>query len=84
MSYEEKYLGNNRLGVFADAYGENSFILKTRDMVFARVNKCGKWHVWFYKKHIQKDFDKLRDALSVVNDEFIKWWGNEVHKRTTS
>ena len=76
---------SKRLGVFADAYGENSFVFKSGDMVFARMNKCGsKWYVWYYTKHLQKDFDKLREAMSAINEEFIKWWESfEVYERVT-
>ena len=50
-------------------------------MVFARANKCGsKWHVWYYTKHLQKDFDKLKEAMSAINEEFINWY--EIHERT--
>jgi len=73
-----------RLGVFADSYGDNSFVFKSGDMVFARANKCGdKWYVWYYTKHLQKDFEKLRDAMSAINEEFIGWWETrEIHKAT--
>lgn len=75
MYSAEKYLGDKRLGVFTDIYAENSFIVKNATMVFARINKIGdKWHVWYYKSHLQKDFLKLRDALSVVNKDFINWF----------
>lgn len=72
---------SKRLGVFADIYGENSFVFKTGDMVFARANKCGsKWYVWYYTKHLQKDFNKLREAMSNINKEFISWWeSREIH-----
>lgn len=43
-------------------------------MVFVRINKIGsKWVVWFYKKHLQKEFEKLRDAVTYVNNDFISW-----------
>lgn len=71
MYSAEKYLGSNRIGVFADSYIENSFVIRNADMVYARINKIGtKWIVWFYKKHLQKDFEKLRDAISCVNEDF--------------
>ena len=68
-------LGSNRIGVFADSYIENSFVVRNADMVYARINKIGaKWVVWFYKKHLQKSFEKLRDAISCINDDFIDWY----------
>lgn len=73
MYSREQYLGTRRLGIFADLYSENTFILKNSKEVFARINKIGnKWIVWFYKKHLQKEFCKLRDALSYANTEFIE------------
>ena len=74
---------SKRLGVFADLYGENSFVFKAGDMVFARANKCGnKWYVWYYTKHLQKDFGKLKEAMSNINEEFINWY--EIHERSAS
>ena len=77
---------SKRLGVFADSYGENSFVFKSGDMVFARANKCGtKWHVWYYTKHLQKDFDKLKEAMSAINEDFIEWWENRaIHETVAS
>ena len=73
---------SKRLGVFADLYGENSFVFKSADVVFARANKCGsKWYVWYYKKHLQKDFSKLKEAMSDINKEFVEWY--EIHQRAT-
>lgn len=70
-----KYLGKNRIGVFADLYVENSFIARNSDIVFARVNKINdKWVVWFYTAHLQKTFDKFRDALSCINRTFVRWY----------
>ena len=74
---------SKRLGVFADLYGENSFVFKAGDMVFARANKWGsKWYVWYYTKHLQKDFSKLKEAMSAINEEFINWY--EIHERSAS
>ena len=74
---------SKRLGVFAYLYGENSFVFKAGDMVFARANKCGsKWYVWYYTKHLQKDFSKLKEAMSAINEEFINWY--EIHERSAS
>lgn len=83
MCSEERLLGNRRLGVFSDYFAENSFIVKTAERTFARINKVeGKWRVWYYTKHLQKDFDKLKEALYAVNQDFIKWWENrEVYER---
>ena len=82
MNSEEYYLGKKRLGVYTDIYAENSFIVKNAVMVFARINKVGdKWHVWYYKSHLQKDFKKLREALSTINNDFIEWYlgKNEIY-----
>lgn len=74
MYSKERYLGTRRLGIFADLYSENTFILKNSEEVFARINKIGnKWVVWFYKKHLQKEFEKLKEAIAYVNEEFIGW-----------
>ena len=71
-------LGNRRLGIFADTYSENSFVLRNAETVFARINKIGsKWVVWFYKKHLQKEFCKLKEAVAYVNEDFINWVGNK-------
>lgn len=76
MYTPEKYLGSSRIGVFTDAYIENSFVVSNSDMVFARITKIGtKWVVWFYKLHIQKEFEKLREAVTYVNQKFITWYG---------
>ena len=75
MSSVEKSLGKNKLGIFADIYSENSFILKNAEMVFARINKINeKWIVWLYTKHIQKDFEKLREAIAYTNEQFINYY----------
>ena len=75
MSSVEKSLGKNRLGIFADTYSDDSFILKNAEMVFARINKIGsKWVVWFYTKHLQKSFDKLREAITYTNNEFVDYY----------
>lgn len=64
-----------RLGIFADSYAKNSFVLRTAEIVFARVNQInGKWCVWFYRSHLQKNFDRLRDALTAVDDNFKMWY----------
>lgn len=66
---------NSRLTVLNDSYVENSFILRTSDKVFARVNFINdRWCVWYYTKHIQKTFEKLREALADVNEEFVAWY----------
>ncbi len=68
-------LKDRRLGIFADSFAENSFVLRTAEIVFARICKVGnKWIVWLYKKHLQKTFEKLRDALAFTNDEFAAWY----------
>ena len=75
-----KQNNNKRLEVFNDELIENSFIIATSERVFARINKIGNlWCVWFYTRHYQKNFSKIRDALSVVNDTFIKEVGVEIH-----
>lgn len=72
MYSAEKYLGANRLGIFNDEFCENAFVIATGEKVFARINFIdGNWCVWFYTKHLQKNFDKLRDALSSVDEEFL-------------
>lgn len=68
-------LKNSRLGIFADSYAENSFVLRTAETVIARINQInGKWCVWFYKSHLQKNFEKLRDALAAVDRNFKDWF----------
>ncbi len=68
-------LKDSRLGIFADSYTENSFVIRTAEMVFARINQInGKWYVWFYRSHLQKKFDKFRDALFAVNEKFKNWY----------
>jgi hypothetical protein len=65
-------LKDKRLGVFNDELFENSFIIATSEMVFARINKIGDlWCVWYYTKHYQKNFSKIREALSDINETFI-------------
>ena len=72
MYSAEKYLGANRLGIFNDEFSENAFVIATGEKVFARINLIeGKWCVWFYTKHLQRNFDKLRDALSSIDDKFL-------------
>lgn len=68
---------DGRLYIFNDIFADNGFIVKTKDSVFARVNKVGKaWMVWYYKFHFQKDFPKLREALADVDKRFIDWYRN--------
>ena len=56
-------------------FAENSFVLQTSELTFARLNQInGKWVAWFYTKHIQKSFEKLREALSDINKEFVAWY----------
>lgn len=75
MSSTVKSLGKNRLGIFADPYSEDSFILRNSEIVFARINKIGsRWVVWFYTKHLQKTFEKLREAISYTNEQFIDYY----------
>ena len=68
---------NKHLGVFNDELFENSFIIATSERVFARINRIGNlWCVWFYSKHCQKNYSKIRDALSDINETFINEVGN--------
>ncbi len=65
---------DSRLKIFNDCLFENGFIVKTSELTFARINKIGKnWCVWFYTEHYQKNFEKLKEALSFINSEFIKY-----------
>lgn len=69
---------DRKLGIFADIYTEDCFIIRNSEMVFARINRIGnKWVVWFYKYHFQAKFDKMKDALTYVNTYFIKWLRGE-------
>lgn len=71
-------LKDNRLYVFNDDLMENSFIVTTSELVFARINQiCGKWIVWYYTKHLQEDFVKLKDALRKIDGEFLKYCRGE-------
>lgn len=64
---------NKRLMVFNDELFDNSFIIATSERVYARINKIkGLWCVWFYTKHLQRNFSKIRDALSDINETFIE------------
>ena len=61
-----------RLNIYADVYADNSFVIKAGDDVFARLNLIReKWVVWYYTLHAQKEFMKLKDALSAINNEYI-------------
>lgn len=65
---------DKRLGIFKDIYGENAFVVKTTELVFARIYKVSNaWYVWFYKRHIQRSYPKLREAISSVEKDFIKY-----------
>lgn len=51
-------------------------------MTFARVNRIGgQWCVWYYTRHLQETFPRLRDALAKVEEEYISFYkaANEVH-----
>lgn len=64
---------NKRLMVFNDELFEDSFIIATSERVYARINKIKDlWCVWFYTKHLQRNFLKIRDALSDINETFIE------------
>ena len=64
---------NKRLMVFNDELFEDSFIVSTSERVFARINKINDlWCVWYYTKHLQRNFLKIRDALFDINETFIK------------
>lgn len=63
---------DKRLRVYQDIF-ENSFIVRTTEYVFARINKIAdKWCVWFYKNHVQKDFNTIREALINVECKFLE------------
>ena len=63
---------DKRLGVFNDELFEDSFIIATSERVFARINKINNlWCVWYYTKHLQRNFSKIREALFDVNETFI-------------
>lgn len=65
---------NKRIGVYADELQENAFIVGNSDITFARINKIGNlWCVWYYTKHLQKNFNKLKNSLIDINQEFIKY-----------
>lgn len=67
-------LNEGRLGIFRDEFIENSFVAASSVGVFARVNRIGeRWCVWLYKKHLQKSFPKIKDALADIEKEFIAW-----------
>jgi hypothetical protein len=66
-------LKDKRLGVFLDDVEEDSFIIATSEMVYARINKIGSlWCVWYYTKHVQKNYTKIKEALTDINEQFIK------------
>lgn len=63
-----------RLGIFSDSFSKNTFIFKTCDYVFARVDNIGKeWCVWYYKYHTQKNYKTLREAISDINSHFLNY-----------
>lgn len=67
---------NKRIGVYPDELMENSFIVENSDLTFARINKIGNlWCVWFYTKHLQRTYSKLRDSLIDINKEFVDYVG---------
>ena len=69
---------NNRLGIFQDTSVETSFVIRNSELVFARLDNInGKWVAWFYTKHLQKEFGKMKDALAGINDEFISYLRGE-------
>ena len=64
---------DKRLGVFLDDILEDSFTVATSEKVYARINKIGSlWCVWYYTKHMQKNYSKIKEALSDINERFIK------------
>lgn len=80
-------LKDNRLYVFSDEIQNNSFIVTTSEQVFARINQIsGKWIVWYYTKHLQEEFLKLKEALIRVDEEFVNFLQGkqvEIYKRTS-
>lgn len=65
---------DKRLGVFVDLDYENSFIIKTSELVFARANKVGdKWLLWLYPHKLQKTYSKFRDLLISVDRYFKEY-----------
>jgi hypothetical protein len=68
-------LTDARICVYTDAFAENSFTIKTTEIVFARLNKIGKkWYVWFYPYKFQKEYLKIRDALHGIEQSFIQYF----------
>lgn len=68
-------LSRLRLGIFSDNYSENTFICKTSDCVFARIDKIKKvWCVWYYKSHTQKNYKALKEALEDINSHFFNYY----------
>ena len=65
---------DKRLKIFSDIYFENSFMVSTSELTFARINKIENlWCVWFYTKHLQRNFKKLKEALNNIQEEFVKF-----------
>lgn len=80
---------NNRiLSVASDLYGDNAFLISTPLFVFSRINKIqSTWFIWIYPKHRQLKADNLKNALSVVNTQYLKYLEeekeHEIHQRIT-
>ena len=76
MFLAERHIKDLRLKVYNDIDSEDSFIVKTSELVFARINKINeKWCVWLYKYHVQRNFQKLQNCLRFVNKKFLEWIG---------
>ena len=81
-------MNRNRLSVAADLYGNNAFLISTPLFVFSRINKTDStWFIWIYPKHRQLKAPTLKDALSVVNKQYLKYIKEEeeraLYKRLT-
>lgn len=67
-------LKNRRLEIIPEETMDNSFVVGNSEITFAKVYKVGsKWHCWYCKRHLMKDFEKLKEAFADVNEQWGKF-----------
>ena len=67
-------LKNRRLEVIPEETMDNSFVVGNSEITFAKVYKVNsKWCCWYTKKHLMKYFNKLKEALADVNEQWGKF-----------
>ena len=65
---------NRRLEIVPEETMENSFVIENSEITFAKVYKVGsKWCCWYIKKHVMKYFEKLKEAIVDVNEQWRKY-----------